>query len=255
MKWFQHSTDSHDDPDISDAEDMFGDAGYTVFFKMLEIYGREFNHLVDGKLTISQTFLRRKLRKRWTKVEQILNFYQTKGRIFLETNGSEVSIFIPKFIDIASNWSKRPKRKKSNYLCRPSVVPTAKETETEKEKEESFTNVKQAKLVSKEKKSGHYSDLIADSLVEDIDAVCKKIKRKNFNPYQFVQKAVNSHPKAILYVLEQIAKDRQGVIKTPWAYANKILQVQNGNFNERDTVQAHEKFKKEWAKFIEEANL
>jgi len=52
MEWLKHSTSSHDDPDISDAMDEFGDAGYTVFFIILEIYGQEFNHAnIDGWIT------------------------------------------------------------------------------------------------------------------------------------------------------------------------------------------------------------
>ena len=135
MKWFKHSTDSHDDPDVSDAIDEFGDAGYSVFFIILEIYGQEFNQLSDGWLGISQTFLRRKLRKSWTKVEQILNFYQTKNRIFYETDGRQVRIKIPKFIDISSNWTKRPKAKKETLPTEaPTEVPTAKEEEEEEKK-------------------------------------------------------------------------------------------------------------------------
>lgn len=137
MQWFQHSTDSHDDPDIADAEDRFGDAGYSVFFKVLEIYGREFNSLEDGDwLTVSQTFLRRKVRKSWTKVEQILDFYQQKNRIFYEMDGDKVRILIPKFVKIASNWTKRPKKdKKTKPTEAPTEAPTAKEVEIEGEGE------------------------------------------------------------------------------------------------------------------------
>ncbi len=136
MKWYQHSTDSHDDPDIADALDEFGDAGYSVFFIILEIYGREFNHLNDGWLTVSQTFLRRKLRKSWTKAEQILNFYQTKNRIFYETDGNEVRINVPNFIDKASNWTKRPKQdKRASPTEAPTEAPTAREEEEEEEEE------------------------------------------------------------------------------------------------------------------------
>jgi len=37
----------------------------------------------------------------------VLNFYQTRGRIFYSLNGKQVSIRIPKFIDMASNYTKR----------------------------------------------------------------------------------------------------------------------------------------------------
>ena len=47
MKWFKHFVGSYEDPDISDAEDEFGPTGYSAFFKILEIYGREFRRVDD----------------------------------------------------------------------------------------------------------------------------------------------------------------------------------------------------------------
>ena len=43
MNWFKHETDLHNDPDIVDAFDMFGHAGYCVFCIVREIYGHSFN--------------------------------------------------------------------------------------------------------------------------------------------------------------------------------------------------------------------
>lgn len=129
MEWFKHKTASHDDPDISDAWDKFGDAGYTVFFVMLEIYGQEFGHLKDGWLSISETFLRRKLRKSSTKARQILNFYSERHRIEVDTDATTIRIRIPTFMDLASNWTRRPSRGTSD-------APTAIEVEVEVEKKE-----------------------------------------------------------------------------------------------------------------------
>jgi hypothetical protein len=134
MKWFKHKTGSHDNPDISDAMDRFGDAGYSVFFIILEIYGKEYGRLVDGKLTISRTFLRRKLRKSWTKVEQILNFYSECQKILYKIEGRNVIIEIPKFLKIASNWTKRVNENKDKPPTEePTEEPTAKEVEEEVE--------------------------------------------------------------------------------------------------------------------------
>ena len=137
MDWFKHDTSSIDDPDMMEAELLFGDAGYSVFFKILEIYGKEFSHLSDGKLNISCTILRRKLNKSWTKVERILNFYQTKKRIFFTTDGDRVSIEVPKFIKISSNWTVRQLPKSNNEPTEETTeAPTAKEEEEEEEVEE-----------------------------------------------------------------------------------------------------------------------
>ena len=136
MEWFKHSTGSHDDPDISDAIDLFGLDGYSVFFITLEIYGTEFNHLDPGGwLNISRTFVQRKLRKSSTKVEQILNFYSDRQRINFKSNGQRLSIRCPKFIEIASNWTKRnPPFPTEVPTEAPTEVPTAKEEEEKKKR-------------------------------------------------------------------------------------------------------------------------
>jgi len=131
MEWFKHQTGSHDDPDISDAWDELGDFGYVGFFVILEIYGQEYNHRnSDGFITISKTFLRRKLRKSWTKVELLLNFYSKINRIISKRDGNKILIKIPKFIGLASNWTKRKPTAVSP------AVPTAKEVEEEEKRRE-----------------------------------------------------------------------------------------------------------------------
>lgn len=136
MKWFKHRTASHDDPDISDARDKFGDAGYTAFFIILEIYGEEYSHLnSDKELKISLTFLRRKLRKSSTKVQQMLNFYSKRKKILSRIDPEDkdmIFIKVPKFIKLASNWTTRPKKQPTEA---PTEAPTAIEVEEEEEVE------------------------------------------------------------------------------------------------------------------------
>ncbi len=158
MDWYKHSTGSHDDPDISDAIDEFGHAGYAVFFMTLEIYGEEYNHLDEGGwLTLTKKFLERKYRLAWLKrgrtLEQcwssrgvdkgklrsysgvILEFFRSRGRFEIIDTPETISIKIPKFLEIASNWTKRKTPVPTEALCRASVVPTAIEEEEEEEKE------------------------------------------------------------------------------------------------------------------------
>ena len=141
MDWFKHKTGSHTDPDICAAIDEFGDTGYTAFFVILEVYGREFNSINDdGWLRVSQTFLRRKLRKSWTKVELLLNFYQTKNRIFFTIEGSDVLLKIPLFIELASTWARRRSRdEQASPPEGPPQGPLAREVEVEEEEERSNT--------------------------------------------------------------------------------------------------------------------
>jgi len=146
MIWFKHKTGSHDDPDISDAWDELGDFGYVGFFVILEIYGQEYNHRnSEDYIRISKTFLRRKLRKSWTKVELLLHFYQhklstsaknykTEPRIMHKIDDNFVLLKVPKFIEIASNWAKRIPTEV------PTEVPTAKEVEEDKEEDKDISN-------------------------------------------------------------------------------------------------------------------
>lgn len=140
MQWYKHSTDSHDDPDISDAMDEFGPSGYSAFFILLEIYGREFNSLdADGWLSLSKRFLARKLRLSATKVQSILSFYSERGRVALRNDSKRISFKIPQFIEIASNWTKRKGTVPTEGLQRDSKAPTAKEEDVEEDVEEDNT--------------------------------------------------------------------------------------------------------------------
>ena len=217
MFWYKHLTNSHDDPDISDAMDKFGDFGYCGFFILLDLYGQEFNHINnDGFLRISKTFLQRKLRKRWTKVELLLNFFSkeiSEPRFLWSNNGNFIMLKVPKFIEVASNWTGRKIRKD---LQSSSVAPTAKEVDIEvdiekekkrkekkrKEKKELNTscsndnNDKNVKKETNKRKFGEhiflteqeYSKLIkeftkpiADNWIERANLYAEKIGVQKFN--------------------------------------------------------------------------
>ena len=124
MEWFKHSTASHNDADFSDAWDEFGDAAPTVFWTILEIYGLEFSKLKDGWMTITLRYFERELRRKWKKSEKILEFFQSRDRIYFKKDDKTVSILIPKFLEIASNWTKRPKQL-------PTEAPTEAPTKTD----------------------------------------------------------------------------------------------------------------------------
>lgn len=70
---------------------------------------------------------------------------------------------------------------------------------------------------------------------------------KKFNPYQFVQSAVNDsiHPAAIVDALDGIKK-QWAAVSNPWTYGQKILKVNSGNYCEREHTAECEKFKTAW---------
>ena len=135
MEWFKHKTNAHNDPVVADAWDEFGDAGYTIWFVLLEIYGQQFSTVnPNRKLDVSKAFLRRKFRKSWTKVEQILSFYATFGKLKLDITDKRVVIEIPKFKDILSNWTRR-------ITLTPTESPTESPTAIDKSKNKSKNKV------------------------------------------------------------------------------------------------------------------
>ena len=158
MEWFKHSTGSHEDPDISEAWEEFGDAGPVVFWTILEVYGLEFNHLdTDGYLTLPIRYWERKLRRPWLKKGKtlgecwssrgvdrgksrsyggvVVEFFRGRGRFEIRETPETVSIRIPKFIKIASNWTTRPKQQPTEVATEVATeAPHAIEVEEEEKK-------------------------------------------------------------------------------------------------------------------------
>ena len=75
------------------------------------------NFTVDGKLIISVKYFERKLRRKWRKIEKILDFFNERSRIIYELSDNKLTITIPKFIEVASNWTKRKQKQ-------PTEAPT-----------------------------------------------------------------------------------------------------------------------------------
>lgn len=146
MEWFKHSTGSHEDPDISDAWDQFGDAGPVIFWTILEVFGAEYSHLKDGWLTLSVPYFERKMRRKLIKTDKILEFFEKRERIFFKITPQTVSFTIPKFIKIASNWTTRPKQQPTEAPMEvPTEAPTAKEEKKNKNNTPLTPQIKKAK--------------------------------------------------------------------------------------------------------------
>jgi len=132
VDWFQHPTGNLDDPDMNLIMDEFGDAGYVMFFGLLEMYGAEYSSTDDdGYSTVPFSLVRRKLRKNRKMVERFLNYCQkslSRPRFIYSTNGRSLTYKVPKFIKMSSNWTKR---QKGGPTEAPTEAPTAKEKEVE----------------------------------------------------------------------------------------------------------------------------
>jgi len=142
------------------------------------------------------------------------------------------------------------------------TAPDTVDTSTKSDHKLSEVKLREDKSLSKDKQppaaqsSNHFSDKIQTVYLEPLLDIAKKIQgksngKKTFNMYQWIQFHIKkqSHPKAMLKVGQGIF-DLWESIKDPWAYAEKVMRVENGNFNERDRVQEHEKIKADFTVWL-----
>ena len=146
MKWIKHITDSADDPDIDDAITLFGSDGYYVFFRTLEVMGREFDVKKSGQNVFSATFFYKKFRLPAKKVDKVLAFYSKRKRIIFEKlDGDElpsVHLNCPKLGELCDEYTRKELKRLQSESGHVSGVGSGvcpvqdKEGEEEGEREE-----------------------------------------------------------------------------------------------------------------------
>lgn len=115
MKYFKHLVDSGDDPDIGEAMERFGNLGYFVFFRTLEIMAREFNISNPGENTFNFLWFFRRflglLSK--NKLKEILDYFDKKGRIYVKIDGSYITLNCPKLRGLSDEYTQKVSRQRS----------------------------------------------------------------------------------------------------------------------------------------------
>ena len=115
MKWIKHLVDSGDDPDIEDAVSLFGPTAYYIFFRTLEIMGREFDIENPGHNLFLTSFLRRKLRTKWKTFLKVMGFFQERKRFVFEIKGKgkteSIEIYNPKLKGLCDEWTRKALKK------------------------------------------------------------------------------------------------------------------------------------------------
>lgn len=106
MRWFKHYSDSLDDPFIHALMDEFGHLGYAVWFGLIEIIARENGNNITGRLSVSPTYLRRKLRTSQTKLREVFDFCQTNARLSVKYSEKKWDFDFPKIAQIKDNYTK-----------------------------------------------------------------------------------------------------------------------------------------------------
>jgi len=229
MKWFKHISDSLDDPFIFELMTLFGGDGYLVFFGVLEIYSREFKTEPGWKLKVTRAYLRQKLQKRQdTLIMNCLKHIQNSGKWQVDFIGQQVIIFIPKFTEIIDEWTSRKLVSKSGVA--PEILSVKQ---------------KQSKIQNKDKSIP--ADISTETIEPKKQLVLEKLKETMLkfpdSRYQrsielFVQANWNKNDDAIIHCLSQLINSKKP-ISYPKSYLEKVLGIENGNFNERESMQEH----------------
>ncbi len=245
MLWYKKDTGLRNHPDISDVRDEFGDAGYAMYNMIMEIYGEHFaRRSHDGKLSLSVKYLERELRRKFKKIHPVLVFFQNRSRIYFEVCDKTISIYIPNYIDISSNWTKR-----QNAL--PTEVPTAKEAEVELEAEaerEADLKADHSLLYIPQIIIPEHGLSVADIKESSpgringyLNAMAIVLSKEHFpeaKEYIKSRRDQRMNPRAILHALNRYLK-REPKPKHPSAYCDEILTAENGNYNEQDSINNH----------------
>jgi plasmid replication initiation protein len=87
----------------------------------------------------------------------------------------------------------------------------------------------------------------------DMKKICKEIGKKEdknkFSPELFVKKALKErkHPEAIVLVLRRLNDYWEVVKENPWGYGQKVLDIESGNYHEREAIKEHKKLKNDFS--------
>jgi hypothetical protein len=136
--------DSGKDPDILDAIEKFGDAGYTIFFRLLEIMAREFDIKRPGYNDFSVHTLSKLLGKNPKSFLKVLDFFHKRKRIFRKTYGQSeilrIKLNCPKLRKLADEWTHKLLRKTPETAPEP-LRPIEEEGEVRVYKYKKLTSI------------------------------------------------------------------------------------------------------------------
>lgn len=118
MKWFKDKCDSLDSNFEQELILNYGGNGYLVYYGVLKMVCKEAQYdKVDGELIIEGRLIKQKLHVSLRKVEEILEFCSTKGKVFFnktstkpqqKSNKTEVlfNLRIPNILELKDNYTK-----------------------------------------------------------------------------------------------------------------------------------------------------
>lgn len=155
ITWHKYIVGSLDDPDISDAIELFGSDAYLVFFGVLEIMSLEFNPKNPGNCTVSLSFLKKKLRLSVKKVTKILHFFSERQRIYFKIQNNlslnMIELDCPKYKEIMAEYAKKLVEKHGKILKNSEKFQNISDQEVEEEIEKEVIKRKENNIKEKKK--------------------------------------------------------------------------------------------------------
>lgn len=247
MKWFKHLSGSLKDSIIFDAVEKFGSDAYMVFFGTLEILADEFDEEHPGIARVSlkkMTSLFQLSRQKTVKILQhfgqisdetskcSVNSPGKKPPFFVVFEGNNVLITCPRFAELCDNHTAYNKKKTSKQLRSDFEETSTQEAEAEVDLKDLKAKELKA-LTALLNKPGN------QKIEELIDEVGGKLSLDGFpKALEWIaeKRAGKMNPAAILHCLNRVKKQHP---PNPWGYCNKILAIENGNYNESECVRDH----------------
>jgi hypothetical protein len=171
MEYFKHFTNANENTVIIEAMNRFGHLGYAAWFILLEMCAEKMTKNqnetytnVHIKFSFSERLVRQKLRISRTKVEEILNFFQTFSLLSWERVDNELKIELPKLLESLDRDQRRARQARDNAAPRARLEYKNKEyknKESKKEEKRTLRNDDSVKTESNEDVKlliAHYCD-------------------------------------------------------------------------------------------------
>ena len=240
MKWFKHLSGSLNNSIISEAIERFGGDGYMVFFGILEMISDEFDIHNPGKLTLRMKKITKNLQLSRQKIVKILRFFDEKAKtntakdvsFFVDIQKHDVVINCKRLAALCDNHTQKLLKDALKLLQSENEVTSLQEGEVEAEGDLSNKAFSLPSLEEIKESSVLKID-------EDINKLCDELYNQKIFPNVHIFKnqmlKQKKNKRALLHTLVRCYLKKEFESNSgAFGYCKKIIEVENGNYSERD---------------------
>ncbi len=241
VDYFPHFVDSG--KTLFTLEKMFGNDGYSTPFKILELLSGTDEHFCDFSQEEDWFYICAKLNLEEDRALKVLGMMAKLD--FIDKNLYENKVlWCQKLVDnLGPVYEKRKSKLPQRPILGTEIPKTAPEIPQSKVKESKVKESKKQSTASAESKIAFGEELENSSTVkinQAIEDMCANLYVKIFpkvHAFKNMMVKQKKNPRAILHTLSRCYLKGQSTGfdgKTPWAYCQKIILDEEGNYNERD---------------------